>query len=225
MHCYIQPNSNQPSVGPLSLTEIEANVTAGNFEAATLAWCQGMAYWIRLEDLFPVFFLHSSWAKYNTAPILKEHYASLTQRWVSAAIDQFIFLTICILLFIAAASALIFLQISLFDFILFLGEKMNNLLIDIHILYPLILIILQSLYYVLFWASSKQATPGQRLVGIRLASTTNKKIGFFQACWRMILTLLTPILLLIPYIPFFFTKRRQCFYDLASKIVVIRTRI
>lgn len=91
-------------------------------------------------------------------------------------------------------------------------------------LYPVLFIIVAVLYFGMTLASSSQATPGMRAVGIAMARTDGRRIDFLTstvhiALFWVINSILTPLILLAGL----FTERSRLVHDMLLGTVIVRT--
>ena len=91
-------------------------------------------------------------------------------------------------------------------------------------LYPVLFIIVAVLYFGMTLASSSQATPGMRAVGIAMARTDGRRIDFLTSTVHIVLfwvinSVLTPLILLAGL----FTERSRLVHDMLLGTVIVRT--
>lgn len=82
--------------------------------------------------------------------------------------------------------------------------------------------LLSWLYFAVTHSSSAQATPGKRLVGLKVTDLNGHRISFGRATGRYFASTLSALLLLIGYLMVLFTERRQCLHDLIADTLVPR---
>jgi uncharacterized RDD family membrane protein YckC len=80
-----------------------------------------------------------------------------------------------------------------------------------------------TIYFVSQWSSSKQATPGMRIMGVKMVGYDYKRISFTRAFGRYLAMFLSGLTLGIGYFMIAFTKRKQALHDMIAKTYVIRT--
>lgn len=83
-------------------------------------------------------------------------------------------------------------------------------------------VVLPWLYFALFEASSWQATPGKRLLGMRVTDLDGDRISFWRATGRYWGKLLSTLILLIGYLMQPFTARKQALHDKLAATLVVR---
>lgn len=79
-------------------------------------------------------------------------------------------------------------------------------------------------YFVLFHAGQRGATPGMRLLGIRLLTEEGQSVELVQALVRYLISLLSAMIFMLGFLPILFTRRRQAVHDAISGTVVVRER-
>jgi len=78
------------------------------------------------------------------------------------------------------------------------------------------------LYAAGFESSRWQATPGKRLIGIKVTDLAGGRIDFRRALLRHVAQLLSTLCLMLGYVMAAFTRRRQCLHDLIAGTLVVR---
>ncbi|MEC7875542.1 MAG: RDD family protein, partial [Pseudomonadota bacterium] len=77
-----------------------------------------------------------------------------------------------------------------------------------------------------YWAgmesSSKQATYGKRMFGLKVTDEEGFKIGFWHACGRYLAKVLSFLTLFIGFLMAAFTEKKQALHDKVGKTLVIR---
>jgi uncharacterized RDD family membrane protein YckC len=79
-------------------------------------------------------------------------------------------------------------------------------------------------YFVAFEASSWQATPGKRLLGLRVARVDGRRPSVATAIGRNLARTLCGLTLGLGYLSIVWTRRKQGLHDLLAGTVVIRRR-
>ena len=85
---------------------------------------------------------------------------------------------------------------------------------------PFVLLML-SLYFILFWFFAHGATPGMMLIKIRVTQTNGSDISFGQSIMRYIGFILATAPLFLGFIWVLFDKKNQGWHDKISKTFVI----
>jgi uncharacterized RDD family membrane protein YckC len=82
--------------------------------------------------------------------------------------------------------------------------------------------ILNILYEALFLSSSWQATPGKRLMGLKVVDVNFQPISFWKAAGRSLGKIVSTVILYIGFIMAAFTKNKQALHDIMSGTYVVR---
>ncbi|KAF0836012.1 putative RDD family membrane protein YckC [Methylovorus glucosotrophus] len=79
------------------------------------------------------------------------------------------------------------------------------------------------LYFTVFEASAWQATPGKRMLGLRVTDASGKRLGMGRANARYWAKLLSCLLLGIGFLMVAFTSKKQGLHDLIARTYVLKT--
>jgi uncharacterized RDD family membrane protein YckC len=82
-------------------------------------------------------------------------------------------------------------------------------------------VILNWLYFSLFESGGWMATPGKRLLGIKVTNLSGHRITFGKATGRYFAKILSALILCIGYLMAAFTKRKQALHDIIADTLVI----
>lgn len=82
--------------------------------------------------------------------------------------------------------------------------------------------IISWLYFALFHASSKHATIGKMIMGIKLCHAHKRDLSFSRTSLRYVSKYMSFALLLIGFIMAAFTPKRQALHDFIANTIVIR---
>lgn len=77
------------------------------------------------------------------------------------------------------------------------------------------------LYYALLESSSRQATFGKSMLGMRVVDNQGNRISFGRATVRFFAKILSALLLFIGFIMIAFTERKQGLHDLIAGTLII----
>jgi uncharacterized RDD family membrane protein YckC len=83
-------------------------------------------------------------------------------------------------------------------------------------------IVMGWLYFSLFESGTWQATPGKRLMSIKVTNLSGEKIGFGKATARYFAKFLSSLILCIGYLMAAFTQRKQALHDMICETLVLR---
>jgi uncharacterized RDD family membrane protein YckC len=78
------------------------------------------------------------------------------------------------------------------------------------------------LYFASFESSAWQATPGKKLLGLRVTDLAGSRVTFTRASWRYLGKLIFGTILLFGFVFAAFTPRKQTLYDLTAECLVLR---
>ena len=94
---------------------------------------------------------------------------------------------------------------------------------------PLVELIVWLIYVIIIFgyfagmeSSSKQATYGKRMLGLKVTDEEGYKIGFWHACGRYLAKALSFLTLFIGFLMAAFTEKKQALHDKVGKTLVIR---
>ena len=77
-------------------------------------------------------------------------------------------------------------------------------------------------YYVLFQRSSKQATPGMMVLGIKIYDEQFQRVGFWRLALRYFATILSGIILCIGFFMIGWTRRKQGLHDIIVRTIHLK---
>jgi len=83
------------------------------------------------------------------------------------------------------------------------------------------ILLLQFLYFILFWAFANGATPGMMLLKIRVVQANGAEISFGQSVIRYVGFILSTLPLFLGFIWVFFDEQNQGWHDKIAKTIVI----
>ena len=83
-------------------------------------------------------------------------------------------------------------------------------------------IVIAWLYWTVFESSGWQATPGKRMLGLRVTDLDGSRIGFGRANARYWSKILSALILFIGFLMVAFTRRKQGLHDLIASTLVLR---
>lgn len=82
----------------------------------------------------------------------------------------------------------------------------------------------QWLYFTIFEISGWQATPGKKVLGLKVTDMAGQQIGFGQANIRYWSKIISALILLIGFIMIAFTEKKQGLHDIFAKTLVIKDK-
>ena len=83
-------------------------------------------------------------------------------------------------------------------------------------------VLISFLYYVLFQMSSKQATPGMRIIGIKIYDEKFQRAGFWRLTGRYFTTGLSNLIIWIGFFMIGWTKRKQGLHDILARTIHLK---
>lgn len=79
-------------------------------------------------------------------------------------------------------------------------------------------------YWAMQQSGERQATVGQRAVGIKVVNKNGERINFRQASAKLFANYLSIFTFLLGYLMFFFNAKNQCLHDYLSGCIVVKAR-
>ena len=146
-------------------------------------------------------------------------YAGFWKRFVAGLIDLFIMLILMtivegIIIYIYTGEAV--LGKRALEELYFLHK-----LYFLHILNNLIGTLVSWIYHATFESSSKQATPGKMVLGIKVTDLEGRPVGFGKATGRYFGKIISMIILGIGFIMVAFTRKKQGLHDIMAGCLVV----
>ena len=86
-------------------------------------------------------------------------------------------------------------------------------------------VVMYWLYFALFESSSKQATPGKMMVGIKITDAAGNRISFGRASGRHFGKILSASLLFIGYVTAAFTQKKRGLHDMLAGCLVVNKEV
>ncbi len=103
------------------------------------------------------------------------------------------------------------------------NDAYSTLLIE-YFLCLFVSILVYCVYYAAFESSSWQATPGKRLLSLKVTDLYGGKISFLRACGRYFAKWLSGLFFCIGYIMVGVTEKKQGFHDVLASTLVLHGR-
>ena len=82
--------------------------------------------------------------------------------------------------------------------------------------------VIQTLYFTLMESSSKQATVGKMVLGLKVTDVNGNKLDFVKALIRNVCKLISGFILCIGYIMAGFTEKKQALHDMIASTLVLK---
>ncbi len=91
----------------------------------------------------------------------------------------------------------------------------------------LCMLLVSLLYFPLFHASAWQATPGKRVMGLRVMRVDGQDVSFLRAVWRHLAEILSALIFMIGYLMIGLTREKTGLHDLiaGTRVVYGRTGV
>jgi uncharacterized RDD family membrane protein YckC len=224
-------------IGPVGSKELKSLADRGRLQPTDLIWRDGLPNWVpaaRVKGLFPetdVYSLEEEPAPpVTSAPVdqdeefapervrpkgrkaLRHGYAGFWKRFAAFIIDMILLLALGFGIGVVIG---IVLAITM-------GPGRAQDAIDSHaLLFNLLGIIINWLYYALLESSESQATIGKRAMHIKVVDEEGYRISFARATGRYFAKILSAIILLIGFIMAAFTPRKQALHDYLAHTLVV----
>lgn len=146
-------------------------------------------------------------------------YAGFWRRWLAAFLDEIVLFALAVpffVLWILPHYSLSAQQIETMS-----TEKQMEV-VGAYLLYALVSMLVQFLYFGLMESSKRRATLGRMAVGIQVVDTHGQRITLSRAFGRRLARILTNFTLAIGYVMQVFTRRRQALHDKIAGTLVVR---
>lgn len=82
--------------------------------------------------------------------------------------------------------------------------------------------VINTLYFALMESSSKQATVGKIVLGLKVTDVNGNKLDFVKALVRNLCKLISSAIFLIGYIMAGFTEKKQALHDIIASTLVVK---
>ncbi|HZZ70825.1 MAG TPA: RDD family protein [Pirellulales bacterium] len=200
--------------GPFSEAEVRRLLEEQKLHPADLCWAEGMSNWVPLASVFNIPLPPA------VEPAASYVYASFGARVLAFVIDGFI---------IGIPSNVIMQAVkpppaignghSLAEVIRLFSDYMaQNPWLQISVM------LLTWLYFALMESSSRQATFGKSILGLKVATTEGRRLNLSEASLRFWAKYVGSFMLTcgLGCLPILFTPRRQALHDMAARTIVIR---
>lgn len=143
--------------------------------------------------------------------VSRKIYASIGRRFFALLIDRIV-LFLCSLLLFPVLLGFVFLMPPV-------GFTVPNLFLPWGLF-----LILDWVYYASFESSARGATPGKRLLGLRVTDMDGLRLSFRRASVRYFSKIISTFPLMLGFVMAFFTEKHQALHDLLAETVVLKAR-
>lgn len=228
-HWYYADRKGQRQ-GPLPANALADLFHAGDVDAVTLVWREGMSEWQPLGEFIdelglPGTALPPPLAGVSTGHAANDPAIALTQsppiaantvvfagfwrRYLALVVDQLVLLIPLVVLALGLG-----LMLGLFEGS---GEEAG---VFAQLIYFAIYLVVAPLYYALQESSRHQATLGKRALGIKITDLDGNRLSFGKALGRWFAAALSYLTLYIGFLMAAFTQRKQALHDVVAGTLV-----
>lgn len=219
--------------GPVTEDEIKGMILAGSIKPSDLVWCDGMAGWepvSSVAELMPQAPAEAVAASDATPSQVGDSHAVAAASMSAYVEDSTLSQAVVYSGFWrrVAASLIDSVVLSVVGFILgvVLGIAMVSGGTDdtevVELTGNVVGIFLGWLYYALMESSSKQATIGKMVMGIKVTDLEGNQISFARASGRHFGKIISSLILAIGYLMMLWTEKKQTLHDKMAGCLVVK---
>ncbi len=210
--------------GPVTEDEIKGMISAGNVKPSDLVWCDGMAGWepvSSVAELMPAASTNevaehaapvaaASMSAYVEDSTLSQAvaYSGFWRRVAASLIDSVILGVVGAILGIVLGLAMVSGGTDDTEVVELTGNVVG--------------LFLGWLYYALMESSSKQATIGKMVMGIKVTDLEGNQISFARASGRHFGKIISSLILAIGYLMMLWTEKKQTLHDKMAGCLVVK---
>ena len=210
--------------GPVTEDEIKGMISAGSVKPSDLVWCDGMAGWepvSSVAELMPA--ANTNELAAHAAPVAAASmsayvedstlsqavvYSGFWRRVAASLIDSVILGVVGAILGIVLGIAMVSGGTDDTEVVELTGNVVG--------------IFLGWLYYALMESSSKQATIGKMVMGIKVTDLEGNQISFARASGRHFGKIISSLILAIGYLMMLWTEKKQTLHDKMAGCLVVK---
>ena len=210
--------------GPVTEDEIKGMISAGSVKPSDLVWCDGMAGWepvSSVAELMPA--ANTNELAAHAAPVAAASmsayvedstlsqavvYSGFWRRVAASLIDSVILGVVGAILGIVLGVAMVS------------GGTDDTEVVELS--GYVVGIFLGWLYYALMESSSKQATIGKMVMGIKVTDLEGNQISFARASGRHFGKIISSLILAIGYLMMLWTEKKQTLHDMMAGCLVVK---
>lgn len=211
--------------GPVTDEEIKGLIAAGNITSDNLVWCDGMAGWepiSNVPELVPA--VNTTEVAAHAAPAAVGNmsayvedttlsqavvYSGFWRRVAASLIDSVILSVVGFILGMVLGVVMVAGGTSDAEVVELTGNVVG--------------LFLGWLYYALMESSSKQATIGKMVMGIKVTDLEGNQISFARASGRHFGKIISSLILLIGYLMMLWTEKKQTLHDMMAGCLVVKS--
>ena len=210
--------------GPVTEDEIKGMISAGSVKPSDLVWCDGMAGWepvSSVAELMPAASTNelaehaapvaaASMSAYVEDSTLSQAvvYSGFWRRVAASLIDSVILGVVGAILGIVLGLAMVSGGTDDTEVVELTGNVVG--------------LFLGWLYYALMESSSKQATIGKMVMGIKVTDLEGNQISFARASGRHFGKIISSLILAIGYLMMLWTEKKQTLHDKMAGCLVVK---
>ncbi len=215
MQYYISKNGQQ--TGPFTLEQIRSAAMQGTLSMTELCWTEGMATWVPISQVLGVA---------PPPPMPQVRYAGFWVRFAALILDTVIIglpLNIISHVVVPPPAELVQMQQGRQPTAEDIDKIFSALISYYKTLMPIMLLgaIVGWLYSALMESSTKQATLGKMVCGLRVTDLAGNRISFGRATGRHFAKNFLSAIFLVGYIMAAFTERKQGLHDMIAGTLVV----
>jgi len=210
--------------GPVTEDEIKGMISAGSVKPSDLVWCDGMAGWepvSSVAELMPA--ANTNELAAHAAPVAAASmsayvedstlsqavvYSGFWRRVAASLIDSVILGVVGAILGIVLGLAMVSGGTDDTEVVELTGNVVG--------------LFLGWLYYALMESSSKQATIGKMVMGIKVTDLEGNQISFARASGRHFGKIISSLILAIGYLMMLWTEKKQTLHDKMAGCLVVK---
>ena len=210
--------------GPVTEDEIKGMISAGSVKPSDLVWCDGMAGWepvSSVAELMPA--ANTNELAAHAAPVAAASmsayvedstlsqavvYSGFWRRVAASLIDSVILGVVGAILGIVLGVAMVSGGTDDTEVVELTGNVVG--------------LFLGWLYYALMESSSKQATIGKMVMGIKVTDLEGNQISFARASGRHFGKIISSLILAIGYLMMLWTEKKQTLHDMMAGCLVVK---
>ena len=210
--------------GPVTEDEIKGMISAGSVKPSDLVWCDGMAGWepvSSVAELMPA--ANTNELAAHAAPAAA---ASMSAYVEDSTLSQAVVYSGFWCRVLASLIDSVILSVVGFILGMVLGLAMVSGGTDdtevVELTGNVVGLFLGWLYYALMESSSKQATIGKIVMGIKVTDLEGNQISFARASGRHFGKIISSLILAIGYLMMLWTEKKQTLHDKMAGCLVVK---
>jgi uncharacterized RDD family membrane protein YckC len=208
--------------GPYTVEQVQTYLQRGDLVVGDLAWTEGLNEWLPLSIVLganmppQVAVVPPPWGAPASSSVVEvSPYAGFWYRFLALLIDTVLSTIVAVIIAVpfGIVLGLAMASSSSMETISTAGELMGNA----------IGVIVSWLYFTVAESSGWQATPGKKMLGLKVTDVSGERIGFGRANGRYWGKILSALILCIGYMMAGWTERKQALHDMMAGTLVVKT--